>query len=154
MGHAVAHAGSRQWLHWIFRYTGFEGSAFVLYRFTTVRVLAEGHRCSSKTEPSSKGLSGAGILLASLHAFSQLRHPTHAVKSVSMPKLFGQPSNSGAARARTGAASAAPPASIDIERNLRLESGGSDDPSAPLPASCSGSSVGRPFLLSDMDRSS
>src|SRR5512143_2616105 len=40
-----------------------------------------------------------GKPFTSLHAFSQLRHPTQAVRSVSTPKLLGYPSNSVEARA-------------------------------------------------------
>jgi hypothetical protein len=54
-------------------------------RLTTVKAAADGHLSSLKTDSSSNDFSGCGMPLALLQASSQPRHPTQAVKSVSMP---------------------------------------------------------------------
>jgi hypothetical protein len=81
------------------------------YRFTTVYAEAVGLRFCSKTDFSSKGTDGSGSRFAWLQAFSQVRHPTHSVRSVSIPRRSGQPENFPSANASVDPPmSAAPPA--------------------------------------------
>jgi len=68
-GHAEAHPGSLQWLHWTLRYNGL---AFVLWIFVLIDhsiCLFSRSPFSLKTEASSKDTSGGGRLFASLQAF-------------------------------------------------------------------------------------
>src|SRR5512145_603406 len=88
------------------------------YRLTTVYADAVGRLFSSKTDFSSNGTAGFGSAFASLHAFSQLRHPTHSVRSTSIPYRSGQPERSFEAKAfEVPPTRTVPPATASVARN-------------------------------------
>src|SRR5512139_903224 len=88
------------------------------YRLTTVYADAVGRLFSSKTDFSSNGTAGFGSAFASLHPFSQLRHPTHSVRSTSIPNRSGQPDSLFEASASADPPTrTVPPAAARVARN-------------------------------------